>query len=291
MLRLERRLLAAAEGRLTHDETDAASVRHATRTYLRLRHAALYGLLKRRRLSVGSTWKMVLAATLRRGDVAVDAGANLGRVAQAAAWLVGRRGRVHAFEPSPRIASLLQRRAHLLGLDQITLDRRALGARSGSAILYEHDEGHGGSSSLSPTAARDRPDRETEITVVTLDEYDTERPLEGLRLLKVDVEGSEVAVLTGARAVIARERPVLLVEASPVTLAPFGAGPDDIRRGLTDLGYEVFKWERRQLEALELEGDTYAPPPRRHHEDFIALAPRVHDDVRQWLEGASRRLG
>ena len=50
----------------------------------------------------------LLAALLAPGDVAVDAGANIGCLTLAMAHSVGAGGRVHAFEPQPAAFELLR---------------------------------------------------------------------------------------------------------------------------------------------------------------------------------------
>jgi hypothetical protein len=50
-----------------------------------------------------------------------------------------------------------------------------------------------------------------DVEVMTLDAFFAERP-RGPDFLKIDVEGHELAVLEGARAILARHRPTLLIE-------------------------------------------------------------------------------
>jgi hypothetical protein len=57
------------------------------------------------------------------------------------------------------------------------------------------------------------------VEIATLDSLD----LADVRFIKVDVEGSEREVLDGARATIARDRPVLLLELLSGTYADPGA--------------------------------------------------------------------
>ena len=91
---------------------------------------------------------------LRRGDTAIDIGANLGLVAVIMASVVGSSGTVHAFEPQPDLASLIMRSAVLNGFDHLHVHRMALGnqddclelcipyGNSGSAsLIRRHSKG------------------------------------------------------------------------------------------------------------------------------------------------------
>jgi hypothetical protein len=68
------------------------------------------------------------AAWLRPGDVAIDAGAHVGRHAIGMAQAVGHNGKVHAFEPSPTVLPMLHARLKKAGVDEcVTVHELALG--------------------------------------------------------------------------------------------------------------------------------------------------------------------
>ena len=58
--------------------------------------------------------------------------------------------------------------------------------------------------------------------------------------VKLDVEGSEPAFLRGARQMIRRHRPRMLLEINPVSLAAAGSSVADLRGLLIELGYTRF---------------------------------------------------
>ena len=109
--------------------------------------------------------------------------------------------RTVAVEPNPRLAALL--RATLPGVEVV---EAALGDRPGPVPLWIPDAGRGreGIASLT-TGSGGRP---TVVRMVTLDSLG----LTDLRLVKLDVEGHELAALQGGEQTIRRDRPTLLVE-------------------------------------------------------------------------------
>jgi len=140
------------------------------------------------------------------GDVVVDAGANIGALTLPLARRVGPQGRVYAFEPQLTMFHLLAGNIALNELTQVEALRIALGDRSGTVSMpslgYRSTANYGGLAlGTEGPASEAAPLRR-------LDDFG----LESLRLLKADVEGTEISVIAGAAATIGRCRPVLWVE-------------------------------------------------------------------------------
>jgi FkbM family methyltransferase len=141
---------------------------------------------------------------LRPGDVAVDAGANIGALTVGMARLVQPGGAIVAFEPQRAIFDILCNNLRLNGLANVTVYRRAVGSEAGvirvPPLDYGQTENFGGVA-LGGALGE-------EVNVVTIDSLGLPR----LRLLKVDVEGMEFEAVTGARATIQRLQPALYIE-------------------------------------------------------------------------------
>jgi FkbM family methyltransferase len=141
---------------------------------------------------------------LRPGDVAIDAGANIGALTVAMARLVGKQGAVVAFEPQRAIFDILTSNIRLNDLTNVVAQRRAVGERIGTvrvpSLNYERVDNFGGVA-LGGAQGED-------VELVTVDSLALPR----LRLLKVDVEGMECEVVSGARGTIERFQPALYIE-------------------------------------------------------------------------------
>jgi FkbM family methyltransferase len=135
-----------------------------------------------------------LRATLRPESVFVDVGANVGLftvIGAQSAW----RGRVIAYEPVPHLVQLLRDNVQLNWLaDRVTVRDVAAGDRAGQRrFAFEPQlQALGG---FAPDA-----DATTVVDVVTLDE--DLGHLDGIDLVKIDVEGGESAVLAGMERLI-----------------------------------------------------------------------------------------
>ena len=200
----------------------------------------------------------VLETLLVAGDCCYDVGANIGLYALWAARLVGPAGEVHAFEPVPRTAALLASFVSQNAADNVRVVQAAVGASGGTVSLATVP----GASGLAQVAATG----EVSAPMTTLDAY--ARRHRPPRLVKIDVEGHEVAVLAGARELLAEQRPAVVCEVIQRNLASSGATADDVRAELARSGYEVYCLTRRGLRPWA--GGTHPTS-----DNVLALHPEV----------------
>jgi FkbM family methyltransferase len=152
-------------------------------------------------------------AFLSPGRVAVDIGANLGEWAVPLARRVGPSGRVLAIEPAPRAATALDRTLVANALAQAEVIRCAVGDHDGTVEfavpIVTSVRVDTGTARIGPVVAGHEAQK---VTLRSLDSLAPERRLDRIDLIKIDVEGHERQVLDGARASLARFRPVLVLE-------------------------------------------------------------------------------
>lgn len=188
----------------------------------------LFGLYDRRELEL-------VREHLGEGDF-VDVGAHVGLYTVAAAKSTS--GRVLAFEPNPSARAQLAANLALNGCRNVLVVPKAVGAAPGRALLHVPATPDPSFSSLDPGRFAEGKPVEVEVTTV-----DGEVTVAELRpsVVKIDVEGGELAVVAGMRDTIAEHRPVLLVEVSE-------SSTRELARLLE--GYSGFRVGRR-LEPLE----------------------------------------
>lgn len=205
---------------------------------------------------------------VREGDKVVDAGANLGCYTVALAQAVGPSGRVFAFEPFRWLHQVLTANVALNGLTNVWPVQAALGrareilplvppqlrffSSPGGVHVQNQSEQIAGMRQHESFQLYDLLAREPEhVRVVRLDDLllDAEEsqwwglpaPVEDVRLLKVDVEGMEVAVMEGAAALIQAFRPIVWSE----NTAYFDSGGKETTflRLMVSLGYQCARTE------------------------------------------------
>ncbi len=175
----------------------------------------------------------VLASALGGVGTYVDVGTNRGQVLGEAVRIAPR-GSHLAFEPIPSLAAEVR-----AAFPTVECRQKALGARP-EVTEFCHFRALDGWSGLrrSPEISDERGDPEyITVEVSTLD-----IELAGIlpRVVKIDVEGAELGVLEGGRAVLETARPLVIFEHVPAAAELYGTAPGAVWELLSELGYEVF---------------------------------------------------
>jgi FkbM family methyltransferase len=176
---------------------------------------------------------------LRPGDTVLDVGAHVGLFTLLAAATVGPNGQVHAFEPVPANFDALAENVRLNGFSRVDLEQTAVGEAAGQMTLGLGMHVQAGSGSYMQGGS----DSQVDAQVINLDDYVRERlPSTPIRLLKIDVEGAEPAVLRGFQQSLADAPPdAIIAEVSPETLALQGYTVADLLGELTKHGYDLYR--------------------------------------------------
>jgi FkbM family methyltransferase len=188
-----------------------------------------------------------LVGAIRPGDAAVDVGANKGSYLP---WLsrAAGPGRVVAFEPQSDLAAYLARACRAAGFVNVTVEAAGVSEASGTLTLHVPGAGRPSpGASFSPAVAWLSPGRDVAVPVVSLDEYFRREPRR-IAAIKLDVEGHELAVLGGARALIEKNAPLVVFECETRHV-----GEEGVRAALaffSGCGYEGWFVRRGRLVSL-----------------------------------------
>jgi FkbM family methyltransferase len=173
---------------------------------------------------------------IRPGAVFLDIGAHVGQYSVIAGSKIGS-GHVHSFEPDPRTFALL--RENTQSLPNVQANQLALSDEDGIMRLYFADSGHIGFNSLQPPKFNATAGS-CEVRTQSLDNYILEHGIRRVDFVKMDVEGAELQVLAGATRMLAENRPTMLVEFNPMTLAQFGKTCRDLEDFLRERRFNLF---------------------------------------------------
>lgn len=166
-----------------------------------------------------------LEALVRSGATVLDVGANIGAHTLHLARLVGEKGRVIAFEPTDFAIAKLRANLH----ENPELEKRVdlhqafLVAKAGAPI----DAAVASSWPVDGTAADDAQMGSRAMNVsgakaMTLDSVIAASGDPDVQLIKMDVDGHELDVLEGARGLLERRRPIIVMELAPYVFHPPG---------------------------------------------------------------------
>jgi FkbM family methyltransferase len=181
----------------------------------------------------------VMRELLSEGDTFVDIGANFGTFSLLASRLVGATGRVISVEPQPRLASMIRKSLLSSHASNCEVHQIACGDRPGEATLLIPKDDSGRAGFFAAFSGR-KSHASIPVTVETLDSLlvDVARP--GNLLIKIDVEGSEIDVLSGAKETVAARRPAIMVELNPWSASAGGRSAREVVDWLTAAGYSRF---------------------------------------------------
>jgi FkbM family methyltransferase len=168
------------------------------------------------------------------GWTVVDVGANIGYFTLLFCRAVGPAGRVLAFEPDPDNAAILRENLRLNGYANAQVLELALGDADGSATLFTNPANRGdnrvGIAEPGFGARAVRVGRYDDLVGGTVD------------LVKLDVQGGELAVLLGLAATLARSPdPLVVLEWWPLGLTRAGCEPAAVLDRLGAWGFALHR--------------------------------------------------
>jgi len=174
---------------------------------------------------------------ISKGDVVLDIGANIGYYTLIFAKLVGKEGKVFAFEPEPNNFSLLKKNIAINGYENVVLIEKAVSNKSGKARLYLAEEHSGDHRIYESEVILGR--KSIEIETVKLDDY-----FKGYKgridFLKMDIQGVEPIALKGMETLLEKHRPKILTEFWPAGLKQFGIDPVEYFNLLVIKGFKLY---------------------------------------------------
>lgn len=217
-----------------------------------------------RQLFFSGVYQSSLAHALRTmvpaGGYAIDIGANIRYYSLLMSKLVGKSGRVAAFEANPHLLPRLEADRQRNGFDQLTYYGQAVAERAAQmtfAIASDY-----GKSSLQTDCIKDVQEH-ISVKTITVDDFIAQHRWPRLDVIKSDIEGSDCQALLGAREAIRRFRPYIVFELWRDTPPEW---QEEVRKLLQD--------HRYKLQVLHLSGKREPfnwQPFTNHHLDVLCL--------------------
>ena len=182
------------------------------------------------------------------GGFVLDVGGYLGYFTLLAARAAGPQGRVTVVEANPQSIELLECNIERNGFaERVTIERTAVAAEPGSATFY-WDASDGSTSGLA------KPDNLGGTYDVRVSKIDDLLAGQVPDVVKMDIEGGEVAALQGMSATLPRVRR-LFVELNPDALANAGTSGDALLAILRGAGFTIDVIDEAARSVRRLEPD------------------------------------
>jgi FkbM family methyltransferase len=153
--------------------------------------------------------QFVISTFVKRGDICLDIGANVGAISLALAKRTGQTGRVISFEPGPEMYARFRQNLELNPTLSavITPVQLGLGDKEGELYWQEHLNNRGNANLNAIPSAQS-----VAVKVTTVDKYFLKTDLLKIDFIKIDVESMEYEVIKGGINTWRKFRPVLYYE-------------------------------------------------------------------------------
>ena len=168
------------------------------------------------------------------GDTVVDVGANIGYYTVLLADIVGKNGKVYAFEPDKTNFEILKKNIKTNNLKNVVAVNAGVGSKNETKTLYKSNENLGDHKLFNdqflisnveiiqnplvgkPTSSLKKGGSlKTEtVKIIKLDDYLANTKVD---LIKIDTQGWEPEVISGAKNMISKNKPVMFLEYSPAS--------------------------------------------------------------------------
>lgn len=192
----------------------------------------------------------LFSTELKEGDTAIDIGAHSGQYSLIMAAMCGRSGRVVSFEPDPHARrDLLRNIALNPQVKRPIVEEAAVSDGDGEAWLYSRGDATSSLARLCAGASADSRNEKIRVKIVSLDAYLAAQGIAEPRWIKIDTEGAEIRILSGAKAVLSGHSNILC-ELHPYAWPDFGNTFDELQALCNVAGRRV----RYLDETSELQG-------------------------------------
>ena len=189
----------------------------------------------------------ILDIYLKKGSTFIDVGMNIGYETLWAAQRVGSLGKVYSFEPLPKLIEQVKESIDINKYSNIRIIPKALGTEEGNVDIFLHSQDSGLSSLVYKGESKKKE-------VILRGIMDVElKDVSNVDLIKIDVEGYEFEVLTGATKTLQKFSPPVVFEFTPHMYETLETGRSlKILNFFFNLGYSLSVLSQTHQEEITL---------------------------------------
>lgn len=202
---------------------------------------------------------------IKKGDVVLDVGANIGYFTLIFAKLVGNNGKVFAFEPDPTNFEILKKNIELNGYKNVELVQKALSDKNQKVALIIDQQNTAGNHLNLESEINENS---IQIDAITADDY-FKKFEQKINFIKIDVEGAETMVLKGMVNTLNKNNILkLMVEYNPDAIMNMGLEPKSYLELLVKNGFGIFDIDSKNMEIEKTDIHTLV---KKYHDEYTNL--------------------
>ena len=225
------------------------------------------------RLSINGVYEEVetelVKNHIKNGDVVLDVGANIGYYTLIFSDLVGKEGKVFAFEPDRSNFELLKKNVEYNKCKNVTLIQKAVSDNNEKVKIYIVSE-HPAANRIFDAGDKER--ETIEVESIRLDDFFKEHN-EIINFIKMDVEGVEFKVFKGMLEILKKsEKLKIMAEFAPILIKKAGLEPKDFLEFLINNKFNIFHINRnKKIIPINIEGflKLYSPENKKNTNLFL----------------------
>jgi len=175
----------------------------------------------------------IIKKIVNDGDVVLDIGANIGYYTLIFAKLVGKSGKVYAFEPEPSNLAILKKNIEINDYKNVKVIDKVVSNKNGIVRLYIAKQNKGGHSIC------DKTNQYIDVPSIKLDNNNFLN--EKIDFIKIDVEGAEMLVLDGMTKLLEKNNNVkIIMEYNPLMCKNLDISAVNYITKLNELNFDVY---------------------------------------------------
>jgi FkbM family methyltransferase len=172
-----------------------------------------------------------LESIVKKSMNVIDIGANVGITTVTIARKIGKRGKLHSFEPVPEYFNILKENISSNGLENAKVYELAVTDQVGRAPFYQKK--------LSSGIVFEEGAKKSEVSTTSIDRFLSGEKIERIDLINMDCEGSELLVLKGAKETLRKNEVKIFCEIHHDFLKQLGQSVEELVQYLQALEFQV----------------------------------------------------
>jgi FkbM family methyltransferase len=179
-----------------------------------------------------------------KNRIFIDIGANIGCYGLS---LCKYADHIYAFEASESSCKMFQKNVEMNFLKNVTIINRAVYDTNGNRVYLRHSNDASGNNSLFINEGNIIEEVET----ITIDEYVNKEGINNVGVIKIDIEGSELYAIKGAKNTIKKYRPIIICELNSLTCKQAGYDVNELYSYIVSFGYNGFYIKKGKMLSFE----------------------------------------
>lgn len=212
---------------------------------------------------------------IKPGDHVLDIGANIGFYAEILSGIVGKKGKVHCFEPD--ITNFKHLKNRCKNLPNVIINNKAVSEKTETIKIYTSKKLNVDHRTYKP----DEYDQEIDIHAITIDEYlgssfDSAQDDKKINFIKMDIQGFEMSAVKGMTKTLHSTNLKMLSEFWPYGMRKAGTSVWEYFQFLKQFGFHIYLIDNKQLvELTEEKVKTFLDLPETIYMNIFASKDRV----------------